>query len=90
MRINEVLNVVNKFFKYGEERDRMFNPEAANIADKNKEHYKNGVGVILTPMAEEVRFSNEPKEEARESAGYRGLQSILKLAGLPYDKDVLS
>lgn len=90
MRINEITDVVNKFFEYGEERDRLYNSEAAGIAEKNREHYKNGVGVILKPLAEEDKFSNQPKEEACESAGYRGLQSIRKLAGLPYDKDVLS
>jgi hypothetical protein len=84
-----------------EDFDSYFNPQAAMIAELNREHYKKyfsdfdltGIVPVFEkddgfhdPEAES--WDNKPIEGDPQSAGYRGQQNALHRAGLPHDENV--
>ena len=92
MKIKDILN---------ESIEDMYNPEAAKIADENREYYKEyfknffqfGDTPVFTeqtnfddPNAEE--WDTKPDRDKRQSAGYRGQQNALVKAGVPHDANV--
>ena len=92
MKIKDILN---------ESIEDMYNPEAATIADQNREYYKEYFESFFqfgdTPVFTERTNFDDPDAEAWatkpgsediHSVGCRGQQSALEKAGVPFDDDV--
>lgn len=66
--------------------DQDFNPEANEYRKETQERYtENFNGDICS---EDEGWSSRPDANARQSAGYRGLQYAFSRSGIPYDKEV--
>lgn len=107
MNIKDILNesatdlVAHCYTDASDELDSMYNPEATQFAELNREHYKeyfeefyaNGTPPVFEkednhfdPNATE--WHHKPAEGEIQSAGYRGQQRALDKAGVPHDKNV--
>ena len=104
MRIKDILNesstdVVARFYlEASETYDKFYNAEDVKYKQKNNEYYQEHfkqwfseevVPVFTKPTTKpQPEYSNHPKDNKLQSAGYRGLQYALASAGLPYNHKV--
>lgn len=73
--------------------DKFWNPELYHYNKREMEwREKQGTGAITKPVPakKDEKFTNQPDPNDIQSPGYRGLQSLKKKAGLPYDKKALA
>lgn len=104
MNIKDILNesatdLVANFYERTEENfDNQYNPQAAMIADMNREHYAKYFGDFeesgIPPVFEKVdnnetypdlvNWDNHPDAAALQTPGYRGQQQALGRAGVPH------
>jgi hypothetical protein len=83
------------FFKTQEEVEKTFNYEAYRAQEDQARYYVQNNMIGNVPVFEkphknpdEENWSNQPNENNVESAGYRGLQNVLRRSGHEYDKSV--
>lgn len=108
MKIKDILNesvapqIAHYHVEADSDFDSFFNPQAAMIADKNREHYKKFFPEYFESGAVPVfekednneehedleEWTSKPQKESPQSAGYRGQQNALHRAGVPHDEDV--
>ena len=76
--------------------DEVFNKEDAEYKEKNRNYYKEYfkdwyeheiTPVFKTPVTKaQKKYTNIPQKDTVQSPGYRGYNTALSNAGLPYDK----
>jgi len=98
MKIKDLINedctdlVAKYYVDASKSLDDKFNPEAAYNSRRNKEHYtdwnKTGLAPIITKpgKSHQPKYNHNPEGSEVQTPGYRGKQTALKRAGLPYDK----
>lgn len=104
MKLKDILNespqdLVARFYKEATaDFDRYYNLEDVKYKEKNAKHYdkhfdrwfEDDIVPVFTKPTESVqsKYNVIPEGTKLQSPGYRGLQNVLRSAGLPYNKNV--